>query len=345
MVILRVIYPATAPDNPWWQPKVNVDEAAEKVRDLWALPFRPNIEPGVLRALSRQSPGIVHPVDAVRAFLETLLQDGLLAYAEGKYSVPKHQREALRMGAEAIRARAQRAREIKEKVDAILKLADEDELASFCRDDWMRTAQPGFSKSPAELIEAGGQDFERLDSALYRLQPLSWSRSIPTNTVGLPVDRHLEREADLARLAEEAAEAAKQAQAEKVRLTRIDRITACARAALGWTGHEWLDQVPIGATVTRLSTAGASDEGYERVRGSIEKVAADRRQAQEEAEAMARRQAVLRRRAAAALPEAHAAFFLDNGRNELGRRTPLEACSSDRGLDDALALLPKGRRH
>ena len=344
-VILRVIYPATAPGDTWWQPKVDLDEAAEKVRDLWALPFRPKIEPSVLRALSRQAPSIVHPVDAVRAFMEVLLQDGLLAYAKGDYSVPKHHREALRAGAEAITARAQRSKEIGEKVDAILKLADEDELARFRRDNWMQTAQPGFSRSPAELIEAGGEEFDRLNSALYCLQPLPWSRSIPTDTVGLPVDRHLEREAEMARLAEEAAEAARQAQAEKVRLTRIDRITAYALAALGWTGQEWLDQTPGAAAVTRLAIAGASDEGYERVRRGVHKVADDRRIVQEEAEAKARRQGVLRRKAHAVLPEAHAAFFLENVRSELGRRSPLEACGSDRGLDDAVALLPKSRRH
>lgn len=73
-------------------------------------------------------------------------------------------------------------------------------------------------------------------------------------------------------------------------------------------------------------------------------IAPDRRVAHEEADALARRQSILRRKAAAILPESHAAFFLQNARSELGRLTPLEACSSDRGLEDAMALLPRGRR-
>ena len=59
---------------------------------------------------------------------------------------------------------------------------------------------------------------------------------------------------------------------------------------------------------------------------------------------MERRQVVLRRKAAAVLDEVHAEFFLTNCRNELRRRTPLEACDTDRGLDDAVALLPSSRR-
>ena len=344
-VVIRVIYPATAPGHSSWQPTVDFDQAAEKIRDLWALPFRPKIEPRVLRALSRRRPAIAHPTDDVGAFLELLLQDGLLTYAKGDYSVATHHRQALRDGAKAINERTKRSKDIAEKVDAILQLADVDERSGFRLDDWMRTPPPGFSASPADLIATGDEEFERLESALYRLEPMPWRRSIPTDAVGLPVERYLEREAEMARAAEAAAEAARQAETEKARLSRIDRIRAYATAALGWTGEEWLERMPANATVSRLAAAGASDEGYERVRRGVEKVAADRRQAQEEAEAMARRQAVLRRRAAAALPETHAAFFLNNARGELGRRTPLEACGSDRGLDDALALLPKGRRH
>jgi hypothetical protein len=181
-------------------------------------------------ALSRQTSPIIHPVDAVRGFIDLLVEDGLRTYAKGDYSVPKHHCEALREGAEAIRARAKRSKDIAEKVESILKLADDDELARFRREDWMRKPPSGFSMSPADLIEAGGEEFERLDRALYRLQPLPWQRSIPTDAVGLPVDRHLEREAEMSRIAEEAAEAARQAEAEKVRLNRIDRITAYVQA-------------------------------------------------------------------------------------------------------------------
>ena len=278
------------------------------------------------------------------AFIELLVQDGLLAYAKGDYSVPPHHRQTLREGGRALAAREKRSKEIAEKVDGILKLADPDELLGFHREDWMRTPPPGFAASPSTLIHEGGDEFDRLEAVLGRLEPSPWRRSIPTDALGLPVDRHLEREAETDRAAAEAAEAAKQAEAEKARLNRIERIKAYAVAALGWAGQDWLDVSAADASVSRLAAAGASDEGYERVRRVVDKVAHDQRIAQEEAEALARRQAVLRRRAAAVLDEAHATFFLENARSELGRRTPLQACTSDRGFDEAAALLPKARR-
>jgi hypothetical protein len=343
-VFERVIFPASAPGNQWFQPTVDPDQAAEKIRDLWALPFRPPVPTDVLGAMSRQRSPVVHPVAAVTAFVESLVQDGLLAYAKGAYSMPLHHRQTLREGGKALAARERRAKEIAEKVDTILRLADPDELTGFSREAWMQTPPPGFAKAPSALIYDGGEEFDRLDSLLDRLTPMPWRRSIRTASVGLPVDRHLEREAEMARAAEEAAEAAKKAEAEKARLARLERVKAYTVAALGWGGQEWLDASPKGVEASRLAIAGASDDGYERVRRAIDKVAHDRRIAQEEAEAMSRRQAVLRRRAAAVLDETTAAFFLDNARNELARLTPLQACISDRGLDDAIALLPKSRR-
>ena len=343
-VIERVILPATAPGNQWWQPTVDPEQAAEKIRDLWALPLRPPIPADVLRALSRQSSPVVHPTEAVRTFIEALVQDGLLACAKGDYSMPLHHRETLRERGTALAGRARRTQEIAEKVDTILKLADPYELANFSREAWMETPPPGFAKAPSALICDGGEEFDRLDSVLDRLTPSPWRRSIPTDAVGLPVDRHLEREAEMARAAEEAAEAAKKAEAEMARLNRLEQIKAYAVAVLGWGGQDWLEASPLGAPSNRLAAAVASDGGYERVRRAIDKDAQDRRVAQEEAEAMARRQGVLRRRAAAVLDETTAAFFLDNARNELGRLTPLQACTSDRSLDDAVALLPKSKR-
>jgi hypothetical protein len=309
---------------------VDPDQAAEKIRDLWALPLRPPTPTDVLGALSRQPSPVVHPVAAVTAFIESLVQDGLLAYAKGDYSMPVHHRQALREGGKALATRERRAKEIAEKIDTILALADPDELAGFSRETWMQTAPPGFAKAPHTLIYEGGEDFERLDSVLDRLTPAPWRRSIPTASVGLPIDRHLEREAEMARAAEEAAEAAKKAEAEKARLNRLERINAYSVAALGWGGQDWLSTCPPGSTASLLAIAGANEEGYERVRRAVDKAAHDRRAAQEEAEAMSRRQGVLRRRAAAVLDETTAAFFLDNARNELARLTPLQACNSDR---------------
>lgn len=343
-VINRVILPATAPGHPWWQPTVNPDKAAEAIRDLWALPFQKAVPSDVLAALSRQPSPVIHPRDAVGAFIEDLVQDGLLVYAKGDYSVPEHHRQTLRESGKAIEARERRAKDVTDKVHAILKFADDDELAGFRFEDWMQTPPPGFKDSPRALIHQGGDEFDRLERGLHRLEPMPWSRSVPTDALGLPVDRHLEREAEMARAAEEAAEAAKKAEAEKARLNRLERVKAYVTAALGWTGHEWLDACPTGASATRLAIAGGSDEGYERVRRAIDKVAHERRIAQEEAEAMERRQAALRRKASAVLDEAHAAFFLENPRSELGRRTPLQACDSDRGFDDAVMLLGRGRR-
>jgi hypothetical protein len=343
-VIERAIYPATAPGNHGWQPTVDPDEAAEKIRDLWALPLRPPMSTDVRTALSRQPSPVIHPIEAVRAFIEELVQDGLLAYAKGDYYVPAHHRETLREGGKALVARERRAQEVADKVRAILKLADEDELAGFRLADWMRTPPPSFSKSPETLIHEGGDEFDRLESRLHRLEPMPWSRSVPTDAMGLPIDRHLEREAEMARAAEEAAEAAREAEVEKARLNRIERVQAHATTVLGWSGNEWLEACSTGGAATRLAIAGSSDEGYERIRRAIDRVAEDRRIAQEEAEATARRQAALRRKASAVLDDAHAVFFLENPRGELDRRTPLEACDSDRGFDDAVMLLPKARR-
>lgn len=343
-VIVRAVLPATAPGNPWWQPTVDPDQAAEAVRDLWALPFRPAVPTDVLAALSRLPSPVIHPRDAVRAFIEELVQDGLLVEAKGDYSMPNHHRQSLREGGKAIQAREGRAKEVADEVDAILKLADDDELAGFSLEDWMQSAVPGFTASPTALIHEGGDEFDRFMSGLHWLAPAPWTRSLPTDALGLPIDRHLEREAEMARVAAAVAEAAKLAEEQKARELRLERIESYAMAQLGWTGHDWLDACPTGAAAARRAIAGGSPEGYERVCRAIEKVAHDRRLAQEEAAAMGRRQAELRRKAAAVLNETHATFFLENPRSELGRQTPLEACSSDRGLEDAAALLPKVRR-
>ena len=119
---------------------------------------------------------------------------------------------------------------------------------------------------------------------------MPWSRSVLTDALGLPVERHLEREAEMARTAEEAAEAARRAEAEKARLDRGERIKVYAVAALGWIAHEWLEISPTGASATHLSIAGATDEGYERARRAIDAVPHERRVAQEEAQPMERRQ-------------------------------------------------------
>jgi hypothetical protein len=343
-VIERVVLPATAPGHPWWRPTVDVGQAAEKVRDLWALPFRPPTPAEVLQALACQPMPIVHPADAVRAFIESLAQEGILVLSKGVYTVLDKHRRLLRDEGKAIAERQRRAGAIADKVDAILSLADPDELSGFQRDLWMRTPPAGFAQAPSALIHDGGEAFDRFEGLLSRLEPSPWRRSIPTDTMGLPIGRHLEREAQRARSAAEAAEAAKKAAAVEGRLGRLERVRTYAVAVLGLSGDAWLAAVSASAQTSRLEIAAASDEGYERVRRAIDQVADDRQVAQQNAEAMARRQLVLRRRAAAVLDETTAAFFLDNPRNELGRLTPLRACSSDRGLAAALALLPKSRR-
>jgi hypothetical protein len=343
-VIQRVVLPATAPGNPWWKPTVDPDQAAEAIRDLWALPLRPTIPTEVLAALARQPYPIIHPRQAVSSFIEELVKEGLLFYAKGDYSVPDHHRQVLRQGAMAIAAREKRASDIAEKIQAILNLADEDELAAFSLDDWMQRPAPGFARSPGVLIDEGGSEFDRLEAGLHRLEPMPWSRSIPTDALGLPVQRHLEREAEVQRAIEAAAEAARKAEAKKARLGRRERIGVQATTVLGWSGQEWLDACPMGLSTTRREIASSSDEGFGRVWNAIERLAHDRQLEQQEAAAMERRQAVLRRKASAVLGEAHAAFFLDNRRSELGRCTPLQACKTDRGLEEAVALLPAGRR-
>ena len=343
-VIQRAVLPATAPGNSWWQPTVDSERAAEEIRDLWALPLQQSVETDVLTALSRQPSPVVHPREAVRSFVEDLVQDGLLAYAKGSYFVPGHYRQSLREGCKAIQARAGRAKDIAEKVQSILKLADEDERDGFSLERWMRSPPPGFKTSPRTMIHEGGGEFDRLEADLDRLEPRPWSVSVATDTLGMPVDRHLEHQGEMLRAAELAAEAARQAAEETARLNRLERVEAYAAAALGWTGDDWLDATPADASKTRRETAGASQSGFERVLHAIDNLARHRRVEQEEAEAMARRQAALRKKALAVFDEPHAEFFLGNPRSELGRLSPLEACRSDRGLDDAVTLLPRVRR-
>jgi hypothetical protein len=343
VMIERVIYPAAAPGDQCWQPTVDPDKAAETLRDLWAPPLRRATPPEVLRVLSRQPSPVIHPIDAVRVFIEEIVQDGLLAYAKGNYSLPSHHRQTLRDRARALAGKMTRTREMAEKIESILKLSDEDEIAGFSLKDWMQTPPTGFINSPGTLVDEGGDEYDRLATGLDRLTPMPWRRSVPTDALGLPIKRYIDRQAEMARAAAEAAEAAEQVEAERERLGRTERIKTYAAAVLGWSGHDWLDVCPPNSAATRLAIAADSDEGYERVRRQIDRVGDERRIAQETAEAMTRRQAALRREASAVFNDAHAAFFLENPRNELGRRTPLQACDSDRGFDAAVRLLPLKR--
>lgn len=343
-VIQRAVLPATASGNSYWKPTVDPDQAAEAIRDLWALPLRAKIPGDILSALARQTPVVVHPSDAVRAFVDDLVRDGLLVYAKGDFSVADHRRKELRRIGGELEARKGREVDIGQKVQSILKLAHEDELAGFSLDSWMHKPAPGFTRTPAVLIHDGGEEFDRLESGLHRLEPMPWRRAIPTDAMGLPVNRHLALEAERERAEKAAAEAARLADAEKARLGRLDRIRAHAATVLGGSGEGWLDSRAKGLVTTLREIAGASDEGYNRVRNGIEKAGHERKLQQQAAAAMERRQVVLRRKAAAVLDEVHAEFFLTNCRNELRRRTPLESCDTDRGLDDAVALLPSSRR-
>jgi hypothetical protein len=343
-VIQRVILPATAPGNAYWKPTVDPDHAAEAIRDLWALPLRPKISSDALSALARQAPGLVHPTDAVRTFVDDLVRDGLLVYDKGDFSVANHHRKEVRRVGKELDARKGRAADITQKVQSILKLARDDELVGFSLDDWMHRPPPGFTRAPVVLIHDGGEEFDRLESALHRVEPMPWVRAVPTDAVGLPVEHHLASEAEKQRLEQAAAEAAKKAEAEKARLGRLDRIRSHAAAVLGAFGEGWLDSPAKGRESTLREIAGDSDDGFNRVWNGIDRAGHERQLQQQAAAAMERRQVVLRRKAAAVLDEVHAEFFLTNCRNELRRRTPLEACDTDRGLDDAVSLLPASRR-
>lgn len=345
-VLIRIVLPAAAQSHPWYTPNVNRDQAADEIRDLWAAPLQGAASADTWSALSRQPDPIILPRDAVEAFIEELVQDGLLYEFKGSLQMPEHHAQRLREATKAIKARAARATALAEQLEAVLKLAEPDERLDFNLEDWMHSPPLGFAQSPNAMIETGGADFEHLKADLSGLQSAAWNwtHTLPTDTLGLPVSGFLNRQAEKRRLAAAAAEAARQVEEEKARRDRLERIERYATEQLGWTGGEWLDLCPTGFAETRRQLAADSKENFDRVCRSIEWTVRDRQRRQEEADALARRQAALRRRTAAVLNETHAAFFLANRRDELGSRTPLDACDTDRGLEDAAALLPRLRR-
>jgi hypothetical protein len=194
-------------------------------------------------------------------------------------------------------------------------------------------------RSPLQLIDAGGDRWDELDSAVRELERMVSGRDPVDQLLGLPLEP-LKQAADVRKAQAAAAAARHKAElAAQAAAERVSGLVDLATRTIGGRAESWLDEAsPAGASYRDL--AAQSSDGLEKARNALWKRVDELNAAVERARRLAANQEELERRASKFYDGERLRLFLTSSRHELGRRAPRDVVVDDAGLRAALALLP-----
>lgn len=305
------------------------------------------------QSLKAAVPGFTTPDDALHDFLHALQEENILHYHKGEYWLSpelvrrvREDREARRKAAEAALARSRRWLQTERQIDRLLSHPSASGLdAGFERKVWSSNFSFAPGRSLVSLTEAGDEDWKKLMSGLSDIERMLDGGPIAADLFDLPFERTRETARSQAEMiaCEERAQA--EAAEAEARSGRANAIRTEATLQLGAEAETWLAKTRTTDGASRVEVATESKEGLAFVRSGLNKRVADLEEARRRADLVEALQKRLRSATESAFGDPnHAAFFLGCKRDELGRQTPLEHCTDERGLQEALRLLPGSRR-
>lgn len=330
---------------------INVGLAIRTIHDCLAADV-PSEPPQNLRmAILAVDPEFVFAGEAIERYLGRLELFGLL---EREYVWhPKGQRfvgwcVSDRSVAQFRERRASLAEQRRRSESACAKLArivervPPEERATFSLDLWFEQPIEGHRGRFSDLVHRGGQAWSDFERDLRQIELMFRDGPPAKQTLGLPVGQAIARAAERERL--------KQEEAERIRITaeaeaankRSDHLLYAAINALGdANARRWLVQkLPNG---TRLSVASQSDIALGQAMSALAAEKRDQMQRERLAREAAECRRLLKEAAASSLgPDSERVeLFMQTTHPRLGA-SPWSRCVDRRGLDECLALLPRG---
>lgn len=319
-------------------PTLTPNKALSVLQAFLPADLREPIGRDAIKAAKALEPRFVAPQDAITDYFRSLALSGDFWSLEPPEWHLAHPRAvSLREHFDNQRLVIERTRALKARVAALLNQSPDKirfDLAAWLN----RPCLEG--RSPAQLIDAGGEAWDEIDDAVRKLEWMVSGRDPVDQLLGLPLEP-LKAAAEVRKV--EADAAAARRKAELVAQAAEERVNGLIDLANRWIGRRaeaWLDEAsPIGASFRDLAAQG--QDGLAQAQDALWRRVDELNAAAERARRLVSNQEDLERQAAKVYDETKLKLFLNTSRHELGGLAPKDAVVDDATLRAALALLPR----
>lgn len=308
-----------------------------KTRKLVRLKFQ-YVSPEMEKALERKSIGFLSPYHAIEAYLDVLVERGVLQKARSYFLAPNIMEKISAFRAAGAR-KERTTKDVFERVDKILLALPEAERGNLTLAEWLLIPQEcGVSFQAA--IQTDDNRLNPMLASLRAIEAMMLRKgAVVEEMLGLPLNAALGRQR-LARKEEaDAREAARLEALNKAKEERCARLTKAA-AALGADAAAWIDTVhpKLGNRPIEMAQSGSTELALVlRHLDDDVNMLLVRQKRDDELRAL---RYELEQEATKILG-VYAKPFLGSPYPELGRKKPLDHCVSKATLKDCLELAKK----
>lgn len=318
----------------------SLGEAKACVSDYVIPAFRKPAEDRVV-AVREVAPDFIFPGEAVTAFIERLLNAGILA--------KRYWGDGLELSSAGVdylakgKSRIERGHSLRSDAKAIVDRIPIEERQGFDFDAWLATPHAGSNATLNEIATEGGERWLAIERALQAIKAMQADGDATAMLIGLPLEATRLRAIARAEAADQTAQLAK-AQAEaQARRNRGTAISNRAETLLGIAqARAWLGASYVDTAQTRLTIAEESDTGYHAISTQMEQYARELAETQRLARQKADALKALEAEANAVWDTSVARWWLDHHDHRLGA-IPTVYCVDPTTLQRCRALLPSAR--
>lgn len=337
-LLSRVVIPE-AKTPVWQRGAIEPETLLEDLKDCLAPAFHHPLGKPLSAAILETSPGFVLPTAAVEAYLEALIDKGLLTRRKSGLVLCEPAAQHIAQKLEDVRLANRRNTELRGRVHALLHGLPEEERESFSYDRWLETISREHG-GPQAFLTSGTPFCWAFEERLNAVERMARFWSVATDHFGLPlaglasrVARNLE---ERERATAERAAARQAAEAE----ARVEAAAERAREVFGANASVWMAALDSKGDPSPAESARRDAAGLTRVYAALDRIERRRTEDARRKQAALDAQDGLRQATLRIYSPERAQVFLKSGHPDLGGQSPLQYCQEAVSLRICLKLLP-----